>query len=106
MKFLILSSLFEIIWVNLLKVQPETQPKITWLLLLISTMLLSLYFLSEAVKTVPLTFSYAVWTSSGLVGTALIQHFYFQSTLSVQSWLAVLLIVIGIFLFENPGLQS
>ena len=106
MKFLILSSLFEIIWVNLLKVQAQAQLKSVWLVLIVTTMLLSLYFLSEAVKTIPLTFSYAVWTSSGLVGTALIQHFYFQNTLSFQSWIAVLMIVSGIFLFENSGVQS
>ncbi len=101
MKYLILSVLFEIIWVNLLKVYANAQLKLVLMLLVITTMLLSLYALSEAVKTLPLTFSYAVWTSSGLVGTALIQHFYFQNTLSTQSWLAVVLIVIGIMLFNN-----
>jgi multidrug transporter EmrE-like cation transporter len=106
MKFLILSVLFEIMWVNLLKVSATAQDKFVLLFLMVVTMLLSLYFLSLAVKTTPLTFSYAVWTSSGLVGTALIQHFYFHNSLSVQSWLAVLLIAAGICLFERSEVSS
>ncbi len=105
MKFLILSSLFEIIWVNLLKVYAEAPSKLLLLSWVVLTMIASFYFLAIAIRTVPLTFAYAVWTSSGLVGTALIQHTYFQNHLSTQSWFAVMLIVAGIFLFNQTEVQ-
>ena len=105
MKFLILSSLFEIIWVNLLKIYTDTPSKLLLLSLVVITMIASFYFLAIAIKTVPLTFAYAVWTSSGLVGTAFIQHVYFQNQLSPQSWVAVILIVVGIFLFNQSEAQ-
>ena len=101
MKYLILSSIFEIIWVNLLKSIAQSTHQYTVSAIVIATMILSLYFLSEAVKTLPLTFAYAVWTSSGLVGTALIQHVYWNHHLSMQSWCAMLLIVSGLFLFNQ-----
>ncbi len=103
MKFLILSSLFEIIWVNLLKASTQTPHKIFVLSWVVLTMILSFYFLFQAIKTVPLTLAYAVWTSAGLVGTAMIQHFYHQNHLSLPSWLAVVLIVAGIFLFNHSA---
>ena len=106
MKFLILSSLFEIIWVNLLKLYADAPTKLMLLSMVVVTMIASFYCLAIAIRTVPLTFAYAVWTSSGLVGTALIQHFYFHNHLSVQSWVAVVLIVVGIFLFNQPEVQA
>ena len=100
MKYLILSSLFEIIWVNLLKASVQANHKLSLLAIVVVTMVLSFYFLAAAVKTLPLTFTYAVWTSSGLVGTALLQHLIFQNHLSFQSWLALALIVLGLFLLQ------
>jgi len=101
MFLLVVSSCFEIIWVNLLKAYADSP---TQYLLLIPTalaMVLSLYFLSEAIKTVPITFAYAFWTSAGITGTALIQHFLLSNTLSVKSWLSIGLISVGIFLFDK-----
>jgi len=106
MKYLILSSLFEIIWVNLLKTTTQTSHKASLLTAVVVTMVLSFYFLAEAVKTLPLTFTYAVWTIAGLLGTALIQHFVVHHHLTLQSWLALALIVTGIFLFNQPELHQ
>jgi quaternary ammonium compound-resistance protein SugE len=103
MKYLILSSLFEIIWVNLLKTSAQANHKFSLLAIVVVTMVLSFYFLAAAVKTLPLTFTYAVWTSAGLLGTALIQYFVFHHHLSLQSWLALALIVLGICLLQ-PGI--
>ncbi len=102
MKFLILSAVFEIVWVNLLKVYADAPSKVMFLMVVVVTMVASFFFLTIAIRTVPLTFAYAMWTSSGIIGTAVIQHVCYQNHMSIQSWVAILLIVTGIFLFNQP----
>ena len=101
MFLLIVSSCFEIIWVNLLKAYADSPTQYVLLIPIVITMGLSLYFLSGAIKTIPITFAYAFWTSAGIMGTAVIQHFVFDNSLSIKSWFAVGLISAGIFLFDK-----
>ncbi|WP_395374432.1 DMT family transporter [Marinicella sp. W31] len=101
MFILVISSCFEIIWVNLLKAYADSSNQHLLLIPIALSMVLSLYLLSEAIKTVPITFAYAFWTSAGITGTALIQHFFLDNTLSAKSWLSIGLISVGIFLLDK-----
>lgn len=59
-------------------------------------MVASFYFLSQAVKTLPIGTAYAVWTGIGAVGTALLAMFLFHEPRDLPRILCILLIVAGI----------
>jgi quaternary ammonium compound-resistance protein SugE len=62
----------------------------------IATMILSFYFLSTAVKTIPIGTAYAVWTGIGAVGTAILGIILFGESKELIRMFFILLIVIGI----------
>jgi quaternary ammonium compound-resistance protein SugE len=56
----------------------------------------SAWFLSQAVKTIPLGTAYAVWTGIGAVGTGLIGIMLFGESAAVLRLFFLMLILIGI----------
>ena len=59
-------------------------------------MVLSLYLLALAVRTIPIGTGYAVWTGIGAVGTAVLGIVFFGESRDVARILCISLIVIGI----------
>lgn len=62
----------------------------------VAAMLASLYFLAQALKTIPVGTGYAVWTGIGAVGTACLGIILFAESSAPQRLLCILLIIIGI----------
>ncbi len=60
------------------------------------TMIASFYFLSIALKTLPIGTAYAVWTGIGAVGTAVLGIILFGESRELLRLLCILLIVSGI----------
>jgi len=60
------------------------------------TMIASFYFLSIALKTLPIGTAYAVWTGIGAVGTAVLGIVLFGESRELLRLLCILLIVSGI----------
>lgn len=54
------------------------------------------YFLSLALRTIPLGVAYAVWSGIGIVCTALISLFIFKQDISVHSMIGILLVIAGV----------
>lgn len=59
-------------------------------------MAISFYFLSLAVKTIPIGTCYAVWTGIGAIGTAIFGIILFGESKDLVRLLCISLIVIGI----------
>ncbi|HXH13526.1 MAG TPA: quaternary ammonium compound efflux SMR transporter SugE [Alphaproteobacteria bacterium] len=59
-------------------------------------MILSLFFLGQALKTLPLGTAYAVWTGIGTVGTVLLGMVLFGEPREGLRLLCIFLILIGI----------
>jgi quaternary ammonium compound-resistance protein SugE len=59
-------------------------------------MIASFYFLSLALKTLPIGTAYAVWTGIGTVGAAILGMFLFDEPRDIARVLCILLIVAGI----------
>lgn len=59
-------------------------------------MILSLFFLGQALKTLPLGTAYAVWTGIGTVGTVLLGMVLFGEPREGLRFLCIFLILIGI----------
>jgi len=93
--FLFIAGLFEIGWAVGLK-YTEGFTKLWPSVITIIGMILSFYFLSTAVKSIPIGTAYAIWTGIGAVGTAILGIFLFGESKEVIRLLFILLITIGI----------
>lgn len=64
--------------------------------LTVALMIASFYFLSLALKSLPLGTAYAVWTGIGTVGTAILGIVLFKEPFCLARLLFISLIVIGV----------
>lgn len=93
--YLFIAGLFEIGWAvglkytnGFTKFWPST--------ITVIGMVLSFYFLSAAVKSIPIGTAYAIWTGIGAVGTAILGIFLFGESKELIRILFIFLIVVGI----------
>ena len=93
--YLFIAGLFEIGWAIGLK-YTEGFTRLWPSLITIIGMILSFYFLSTAVKTIPIGTAYAVWTGIGAVGTAILGIILFGESKEIIRIFFIMLIVIGI----------
>jgi len=104
--YLFIAGLFEIGWAVGLK-YTEGFTKLWPSAITIATMILSFYFLSSAVKTIPIGTAYAIWTGIGAVGTAILGIILFGESKEFIRIFFIFLIVIGIvglkIFSENPA---
>ena len=93
--FLAIASCFEVMWAVGLKFThgfTKLGPSVFTLI----TVTVSFFFLSQAVRSLPIGTAYAVWTGIGSVGTALFGMLLFSESTHVLRILCILLIVSGI----------
>jgi len=93
--YLFIAGLFEIGWAIGLK-YTEGFTKLWPSVITVIGMILSFYFLSTAVKTIPIGTAYAIWTGIGAVGTAILGIILFGESKEVIRIFFIMLIVIGI----------
>lgn len=93
--YLAIAGLLEIAWAIGLK-YTEGWTKLVPSLVTGSLMVASFYFLSLAVKTLPIGTAYAVWTGIGTVGAAILGMFLFDEPRDAVRGICILLIIAGI----------
>ena len=93
--YLIIAGFFEIFWAVGLKFS-QGFSKILPSVLTVTGMLASFYFLSLALKKLPLSIAYAIWTGIGTVGTVLFGVIYFDESISTAKIICVGMIICGI----------
>lgn len=93
--YLFIAGLFEIFWAVGLKLSQGFSRLVPSALTILG-MLASFYFLSLALKKLPLSTSYAIWTGIGTAGTVLFGVFYFHESISAAHVICVALIICGI----------
>ena len=68
--------------------------------------LISFYFLTFAIKTIPISIVYASWSGLGVFFISLLGYLFFRQQLTWQCILGLILIVSGVFLVNvNSGSQ-
>ena len=72
----------------------------------ILTMILSFYFLSLSLKSIPLGTAYAIWTGIGAVGVVLIGMLFFEESRDALRLFCIALIVIGIIGLKIVGSKA
>lgn len=92
---LLIAGLFEIAWAIGMKYSEGfTKPLIS--VLTVTGMILSFYFLSNALKEIPLGTGYAIWTGIGAIGTTALGMILFNEPRDVFRLVCIGLIVSGI----------
>lgn len=93
--YLLTAGMFEIAWAIGLKLS-RGFTDLTVSVLTVCGMIASFYFLSLALKNIPLGTAYAVWTGIGTVGTVILGIVLFKEPATVMRLGCILLIVLGI----------
>lgn len=93
--YLIIAGVLEVAWAIGLK-YTEGWTRLYPSLVTATLMIASFYFLSLAVKVLPIGTAYAVWTGIGTVGAAVLGIIIFDETAEVGKILCIVLIVTGI----------
>ena len=93
--YLFIAGLFEIGWAIGLKYTAGFT-KLWPSIITIIGMILSFYFLSNAVKSIPIGTAYAIWTGIGAVGTAILGILLFGESKEFVRLFFILLIIAGI----------
>ena len=93
--YLVIAGLFECGWAIGLKYSEGfTKPIPSFFT--ISAMVISLWLLAVAMKTIPVGTAYAVWTGSGAVGVAILGMVLFAESRDIMRIICLVLIVSGI----------
>lgn len=93
--YLVIAGMLEIVWAIGLK-YTEGFTRLWPSVLTGMAMIVSFYFLSLALKTLPVGTGYAVWTGIGAVGTAILGILLFSESASPGRLVSIALIVFGI----------
>ncbi|NKC19118.1 QacE family quaternary ammonium compound efflux SMR transporter [Pseudoalteromonas sp. S4498] len=92
---LVFAGLLEVAWAIGLKFTGGFTKPVPSIITLVA-MAASFYFLSIALRTLPLSVAYSVWVGIGMVGSIIVGIVYFKEPLSLFKLLSLLLIVMGI----------
>ena len=92
---LILAGGLEVVWSTALKLS-EGFSRLGWSALTIVGMLASFLFLSQALKTLPLGTSYAIWTGIGALGSVAVGILVFQEPATAARMFFAALLLTGI----------
>lgn len=93
--YLILAGFFEVEWALGLKYS-QGFTKLIPSIFTIAGMIASFYFLSLALKNLPLGTAYAIWTGIGTVGTVILGIILFKEPFDVIRLICISLIIVGI----------
>ena len=92
---LIIAGLLEVAWAVGLK-QTAGWTRLWPSLITVALMIASFFFLSLALRTLPIGTAYAIWTGIGAIGTALIGLLIFDEPRTAARLVCILLIVAGV----------
>ena len=92
---LFVAGLLEIFWAVGLKMS-EGFSKFLPSVITVGGIIASFVFLSIALKKLPLSVAYAIWTGIGTAGTVLFGIFYFHEPTSMAHLICVAMIICGI----------
>ena len=97
--FLLLAIVFEVVGSSFMKASDGFSK---WLpsSIVIIAYLTCFYFLSLALKTIPLGIAYATWGGLGIVLTAFISVVIFKQKLDIPAIIGIVLIVLGVIVMN------
>lgn len=97
--FLGLAIIFEVIGSSFMK---ASEGFTKWLpsVIVVVAYLVCFYFLSLALKTIPLGVAYAIWAGLGIVLTAAVSVFIFKQKIDIAAIVGIVFIIIGVVIMN------
>lgn len=92
---LFVAGLLEVVWASMLK-QSEGFTKPVPTVIFFISLLLSMFLLSQALKSLPVGTAYAVWTGIGAAGTAVLGMLLLGESRDVLKLISLVMLVGGI----------
>jgi quaternary ammonium compound-resistance protein SugE len=93
--YLLIAGIFEVAWAIGMK-YTDSFSRFWPSVLVILAMLVSVYFLTLAIKTIPVGTAYAVWTGIGIAGTTILGALLFQEPMDFLRLLFIFLILVSV----------
>lgn len=93
--YLIIAGIFEVVWSTTMKLS-HGFTKFSFTIYTIIGLFLSMFFLAIAVKRLPMSLAYPIWTGIGTVGSVIIGVILFGDKLSPLTWVFVILLLVSI----------
>ena len=97
--YLFIAGLLEVVWAYFMK-QSLGFSRLTPSMITLVTMVASFWLLSLAMRTLPLSTAYVMWTGIGAVGAFLVGVFVLSEAISPLKIIAALLIISGLILMK------
>ncbi|SHG11146.1 DMT family transporter [Chryseobacterium vrystaatense] len=97
--FLALAIIFEVIGSSFMKAS-DGFSKFFPSVIVIAAYVVCFYFLSLALKTIPLGIAYAIWAGLGIVLTAAVSVFIFKQKLDLAAFVGIAFIIIGVVIMN------
>jgi quaternary ammonium compound-resistance protein SugE len=92
---LFIAGLLEMAWALLLK-QSENFSRPLPTIGFVISLLLSMFLLAQALKTIPVGTAYAIWTGIGAAGTAIVGMIWLGESRDILKLVSLVLLVAGI----------
>ncbi|MCH4058087.1 MAG: multidrug efflux SMR transporter [Lactobacillaceae bacterium] len=93
--FLVFAGIFEVVWATTMKLSHGFS-KLPFTLATIFGMIASFLLLAQAIKKLPMSLAYPVWTGIGAVGAIIVGVILFKDQLSPLTWVFVIMLLVGI----------
>ncbi len=93
--YLVIAGLFEVTWATTMKLS-HGFTKLNYTIFTIVGLALSMGFLAIAIKKLPMSLAYPIWTGIGAVGSIIVGVVLFGDKLSPLTWVFVALLLISI----------
>lgn len=92
---LVIAGILEVFWASTMKLS-DGFSKVNYSILTVIGMIASFYFLSKAIKLLPMSLAYPIWTGIGAVGSIIVGTLIFKDVISLKTWFFVGLLLVGI----------
>lgn len=93
--YLVLAGVLEVVWASTMKLS-HGFTRLSYSLVTILAMVASFYLLSRALKDLPMSLAYPIWTGIGAVGTVIVGVVFLKDQLSPTTYFFVFLLLVGI----------
>lgn len=97
--YLIFAGILEVVWATSMKLSKNFS-RLDYSMVTILGMVLSFVFLARALKELPMSLVYPIWTGIGAIGTVVVGIVFLKDQLSPLAYLFLILVVIGIIVLK------
>lgn len=93
--YLVLAGIFKVVWATTMKLS-EGFSVLTYGIATAVGMIMSFVFLSLAIKQMPLSLAYPIWTGIGAVGSIIVGVILFHDQIPNITWVFIIMLIVGI----------